>query len=182
MKRICIIGGSGTGKTTLAENLGKQLNLPVYHIDGIHHLRNWQTRDKDQRDQIIIEKADGDKWIIDGTYHSTLDYRLNKADFVIYLDYSTIAQVKGILGRFMKNHGKEKKEIPGCKERMNWEFFSYVVKWRKNQRNKIIDKISKIDSNKVHRFKNRRQLNRWYQNHLIKKCKFRQMIIFQREV
>lgn len=39
MKRICIIGGSGTGKTTLAKNLGKQLSLPVYYIDGIHHLK-----------------------------------------------------------------------------------------------------------------------------------------------
>ena len=27
MNRISIIGGSGTGKTTLANNLGKQLNL-----------------------------------------------------------------------------------------------------------------------------------------------------------
>lgn len=30
MKRICIIGGSGTGKTTLSNNLSKELNLPVY--------------------------------------------------------------------------------------------------------------------------------------------------------
>ena len=37
MKRICIIGGSGTGKTTLSNNLSKELNLPVYYIDGIHH-------------------------------------------------------------------------------------------------------------------------------------------------
>lgn len=43
MKRICIIGGSGTGKTTLSNNLSKELNLPVYHIDGIHHLENWKN-------------------------------------------------------------------------------------------------------------------------------------------
>ena len=51
--KISIIGGSGTGKTTLAENLGKKLNLPVCHIDGIHHLPNWQIRDKDERDKIM---------------------------------------------------------------------------------------------------------------------------------
>ena len=45
MNRISIIGGSGTGNTTLAKNLGKQLNLPVYHIDGINYLDNWQERD-----------------------------------------------------------------------------------------------------------------------------------------
>ena len=115
MERICIIGGSGTGKTTLANNLGKELNLPVYHIDGIHHLENWIIRNKDERDKIILEKANQSKWIIDGTYHSTLQQRLEKADYIIYLDYSTFAQVIGIIKRFLKNHGKEREEIPGCK-------------------------------------------------------------------
>lgn len=162
MKRISIIGGSGTGKTTLANNLGNVLKLPVYHIDGIHHLENWQIRDKNERDKIILEKVNEEKWIIDGTYRSTLQQRLEKSDYIIYLDYSSLAQIKGVLCRFIKNHGKEKEEIPGCKERMNWKFFLFVANWRKNRRNEIIEKLSKIDSNKVHVFKNRRQLNKWY--------------------
>lgn len=162
MDRICIIGGSGTGKTTLANNLGKQLNLPVYHIDGIHHMQNWEIRDKEERDKIILEKANEDKWIIDGTYRSTLKQRLERSDFVIYLDYSTIAQVKGAFGRFMKNHGKEKPDIPGCKEKMDWEFFCFVVNWRKNKRKIIIETLKQVDSKKIHIFKTRRQLNKWY--------------------
>lgn len=67
MKRICIIGGSGTGKTTLSNNLSKELNLPVYHIDGIHHLGNWKKRDKEERDRLILERASEEKWIIEGS-------------------------------------------------------------------------------------------------------------------
>ena len=52
--RICIIGGPGTGKTTLSNKLSKIYNIPVTHIDGIHHLANWQPRDKNERDQIIL--------------------------------------------------------------------------------------------------------------------------------
>ena len=63
VSKISIIGGSGTGKTTLANNLGKELHLPVYHIDGIHHLENWEIRDKDERDKIILEKVAENKWI-----------------------------------------------------------------------------------------------------------------------
>ena len=169
MERICIIGGSGTGKTTLAKNLGEQLNLPVYHIDGIHHLENWKIRDKEERDRIILEKVDKDKWIIDGTYNSTLKQRLEKADYVIYLDYSTLAQVKGVLGRFIKNHGKEKQEIPGCKEKLDWQFFWWVVKWRKNKRQKIIEMLQEVDSDKLHIFKTRKELNKWYLNQFCKK-------------
>ncbi len=162
MDRICIIGGSGTGKTTLANNLGKKLNLPVCHIDGIHHLKDWEIRDKDERDKIILNKAKEDKWIMDGTYHSTLEERLKRADYIIYLDYSSLAQVRGILGRFIKNPGKEKPEIPGCKEQMSWNFFWWVVNWRKNKRKTVIDALEKVDSDKVHIFKTRRKLNKWY--------------------
>lgn len=161
--RISIIGGSGTGKTTLATNLGTELNLPIYHIDGIHHLKNWEKRDKQERDQIVLEKIRENKWVIDGTYRTTLKKRLEKSDLVIYLDYSTFAQLKGVLGRYIKNHGKEKKEIPGCKEKMSLEFFLWVLHWRKNKRADIIQVINEIDNKKVIVFRKRKELNRWYQ-------------------
>ena len=172
MNRICIIGGSGTGKTTLANNLGKQLKIPVCHIDGIHHIENWKVRDKDERDKIILEKIAEDKWIIDGTYHSTLKQRLDKSDYVIYLDYSTVAQIKGVLGRFFKNHGKEKEEIPGCKEKMSWQFFWWVVNWRKNKRQGIIEAIQETDSSKIHIFKTRLELNKWYKKQFNQKMEY----------
>ena len=171
MNRICIIGGSGTGKTTLADNLGEKLNLPVYHIDGIHHLKNWEIRDRNERDKMILEITNKSKWIIDGTYNSTLKERLEKSDFVIYLDYSSFAQAKGVLGRFIKNHGKEKREIPGCNEKMSLKFFLWVLNWRKNKRKKLIESLENIDKNKVHIFKKRRELNKWYKKQFNEKIK-----------
>ena len=169
VSKISIIGGSGTGKTTLSESLNKDLNIPVYHIDGIHHLENWKIRDKEETDRIIHNIIKKDKWIIDGTYTKTLEDRVKVSDLIIYLDYSTLAQVKGALGRFIKNHGKEKPEIPGCKEQMNFKFFMLVVKWRKNKRQFIIDTLENIDKNKVIIFKNRRKLNKWYKKEIGKK-------------
>jgi len=65
--KISIIGGAGTGKTTLSNNLGKELKLPVYHIDAIQHLENWVERDKDERDKMILEKVSKEK-LIDMVY------------------------------------------------------------------------------------------------------------------
>ena len=169
VSRISIIGGSGTGKTTLSESLSKDVNIPVYHIDGIHHLKNWKVRDSNERDKIILDLIKKEKWIIDGTYHSTLQARLEKSDLIIYLDYSTLAQVKGALGRFIKNHGKEKPEIPGCNEQMTFKFFIFVVNWRKNKRQFIIDALENIDKDKILIFKNRRKLNKWYKKEIGKK-------------
>lgn len=170
-KKIAVIGGSGTGKTTLTTNLGEKLGISVMHIDGVHYLKNWEIRDKVERDKIILDKTNSDSWIIDGTYTSTLKERIDLADLVIYLDYSSFAQVKGVLQRYLKNPGREKAEIPGCEERMSWTFFKWVLNWRKNKRQKIINVLEKVDKNKVLIFRNRRSLNKWYYKNFNEKMK-----------
>lgn len=169
IKRISIIGGPGTGKSTLAKNLGKELNLPTYHIDGIHHLENWEIRDKKERDKIILEKVKNPKWIIDGTYRSTLKDRVECADIIIYLDYSSIAKLKGIMQRYLKNRGKEKEEIPGCRERMNLEFIKQTLNWDKEKKNIVYKVLEDNKEKKIFIFKNRRQLNKWYEKEFNKK-------------
>ena len=160
-KRISIIGGSGTGKTTLSNILAKKYNLPVFHLDGIHHLENWQIRDNTERDKIILDILKKEKWIIDGTYKSTLQKRLENSDLIIWLDYSTLSQIKGIVKRCLINLGKERPEIPGCKERLNFKFFKYVLNYRKKKRHYIVDTLKNIDNNKILVFKKQNDLNNW---------------------
>lgn len=112
INKIAIIGGPGTGKSTLANNLGRKLNLPIYHLDSINYFENWVERDKKERDNIILEKVSEPKWIMDGTYRSTLEERVQESDLTIFLRYSTLAKMKGILSRYFKNKGIEKKDIP----------------------------------------------------------------------
>jgi len=159
--RISIIGGAGTGKTTLSNILSEKYNIPATHIDGIHHLKNWQVRDKAERDKIILNIVEKEKWIIDGTYKDTIKQRLKKSDLIIWLDYSTFAQVKGILKRFLKNPGKEKPEIPGCNERLNLEFLKYVIHYRKKKRHFVVEAIESIDQSKVLIFTKQKDLNKW---------------------
>ena len=168
IQKIAIIGGPGTGKSTLAKILGKEMKLPVYHIDGIHHLKNWEIRPTQERDAIISEKVKEPKWIIDGTYKATLEERVINADLVIFLDYSTIAKLKGIISRYFKNKGQEKPEIPGCKEKMDWEFIQLTMKWNKTKRKIVKDILDKYKDKKILIFKNRRSLNKWYENKLKK--------------
>ena len=172
MKKICIIGGSGTGKTTLSNNIGKLLNLPVYHIDGINYHPNWVERDRKERDKMILDIVKKDKWVIDGTYHTTLSERLKAADLVIYLDYPTFTQIRGVLGRYLKNKDKEKEEIPGCNERMSFKFFIWVLNYKKNKKGEILEKLSEIDKNKVLVFKNRNQMHKWYKRYFGKKYEY----------
>lgn len=160
-KKIAIIGAPGTGKTTLANKLSEIFHIEATHIDGLHHLENWQIRDKSERDKMILDVVEKDKWIIDGTYKSTLKLRLELADLIIWLDFSTINQLKGIVSRYLKNKGIEKPEIPGCKEKMDKDFFFYVLKYNRTKRNIIVENLQGIDENKVLVFKNRKEVNKW---------------------
>ncbi len=162
MDRICIIGGSGTGKTTLSNNLSKELKLPVFHIDGIHHIKDWGIRDREERDKIILDILKKKKWIIDGTYSSTLKERLDKANLVIFLDYSLGARLVGIFGRYLKKHGQEKEEIPGCKEQLSFELIISSFKFKSKLRKKIIKILEDSNHSNILIFQNRKMLNKWY--------------------
>lgn len=169
VKRISIIGGPGTGKSTLANNLGRELELAIYHLDAICYFENWKKRDKQERDKIILEKINESKWVIDGTYKTTIEERIKKSDMVIFLEFSTIARLKGIFLRYFKLRGKEKPEIPGCKERMNWKFVEFAIDWNKINCNIINEVLEKNKDKKIFIFHNRKQLNKWYEKEFNKK-------------
>lgn len=159
--RISIIGGSGSGKSTLATILSKELNIPAIHLDAINYNANWVEVDKNKRDTIIESKAKEDKWIIDGNYNKTLKERLDKADLVIWLDYSSFAHIKGVLKRIIKNYNKEKAELPGCKERFNLIFLKYVISYNKKKRPEVQKMLNEYSDNKILIFRKQKDLNRW---------------------
>lgn len=159
--RISIVGGSGSGKSTLCDILSKELDLPAIHLDAINFNANWVEIDKAERDKKISTKSSKDKWIIDGNYNKTLKERFDKADLIIWLDYSTFAQLKGVFKRFFKTHNAERPEIPGCKERLDFTFIKYVATYNRKKRHVIVENLKDISKDKVLIFKKQEDLNRW---------------------
>ena len=159
--RISIVGGSGSGKSTLCNILSKELNLPAIHLDAINFNANWVEIDKDERDNIISTKSEEEKWIIEGNYNKTLKERFDKADLIIWLDYSTFMQLKGVLKRYFKTRNNERPEIPGCKERLDFNFIKYVATYNKKKRHVIVDYLKDVPKEKVLIFKRQKDLNKW---------------------
>jgi len=160
MKKIAIIGSGGTGKSTLAKELGQILNLPVYHLDSFFWKSGWIQIDESDFDHILKSLIVEDKWIIDGNYQRTMDMRFQEADTIIYLDYPTYISLFRVIKRRIQYHGKTRPDMgAGCKEKIDLEFIKWILNYRKNKRPKYLEKLSKLkDSKTVQIFKSPREL------------------------
>jgi adenylate kinase family enzyme len=99
-------------------------------------------------------------WIIDGNYRSTMDIRLKEADTIIYLDFPSWLCLGGIVKRRFMYNGKIRSDITeGCKEKIDLEFFLWVLNFRRKNRKEILEKItSNSEEKKVYILKNRREV------------------------
>ena len=70
-------------------------------------------------------------------------------------------QLKGVLKRYLKERNSERPEIPGCKERLNYNFIKYVITYNKKKRHIIEEYLQDIPKEKVLIFKKQKDLNMW---------------------
>jgi adenylate kinase family enzyme len=91
MARIVILGCAGTGKTTLARQLGERTHAPVISLDalwGSHGL----GKDVPAFRALLKQAHAGDQWISDGNFaQATFDIRLPRATLVIWLECSKLS-------------------------------------------------------------------------------------------
>ncbi|MDI4646923.1 DNA topology modulation protein [Cohnella hashimotonis] len=149
MERILIIGSAGSGKSTLSQRLGEQLNLPIIHLDRHYWKPNWIPTPNEEWDQFVIKAADQEQWIMDGNYSRTLNLRLKRADTVIFLDMPTWLCVYRIIKRRIKFHGKTRPDLnEGCPEKLDWVFFKWVWNYKQRSRTSVLDQIMHFKDNK----------------------------------
>jgi adenylate kinase family enzyme len=82
MKKIAIIGSPGAGKSTLACQLGKSLNIEIIHLDRYFWQSGWRERPRDARIKILKDLVQKERWIIEGSYLNSSEPRLNAADTI----------------------------------------------------------------------------------------------------
>lgn len=68
--RICIIGPSNSGKSTLATAIGWARDLPPIHLDQLYHRPNTDWEPRPAAEFVALHDAAilGPRWVMDGTY------------------------------------------------------------------------------------------------------------------
>lgn len=107
--KIFIIGGAGSGKTTLAQKLSEKYHIPHFDLDEINWINEngqfyGQKRDKKERSQLLrnLLEANSD-WIFEGVYFKDwIDPIIEQADKIIILNSSKWLRCYRCCKRFIK--------------------------------------------------------------------------------
>ncbi|MCL9666836.1 hypothetical protein L2C91_00265 [Rosenbergiella epipactidis] len=67
-QRICIVGPSKSGKSTLAKAIGLKKSLPIIHLDQLHRQPNsqWVPRAPEEFLQLYDMAIARSSWVIEG--------------------------------------------------------------------------------------------------------------------
>ena len=139
MRRVLVIGSGGSGKSTVAAQLGELLELEVNHLDKFYWRPGWVKPEPDEWIRQVTELIDRDSWIIDGNYSGTLELRLRRCDTIVFLDLPRVLCLWRIVKRFFRYRNGNRPDISeGCPEKLDFEFVSWVLNYHRRSRPKVI--------------------------------------------
>lgn len=135
-ERICIMGPSNSGKSTLADAIARSRGLDPVHLDQLHHLPNtdWVPRPADEFTALHQEVVAGTRWVVEGNYSRLFPQRLARATGFILLDIPTSLSLYRYLRRCWFESGR-KGGLEGGRDSVKWSMIQHIfVTTRANRR------------------------------------------------
>ena len=135
--RICIIGPSNAGKSTLAVRLAKKMDGFVYHLDQLAHEEN--TNWKRRPDNDFVKDHDSfikkEKWVIEGNYSICMPQRFNRSTAIIWLDPPLIGFFWRALKRSIKNDPYRDGHLKGASNKLSLFLIKHtMIQYPKNRK------------------------------------------------
>ena len=88
MQRIVVIGSSGSGKSTCAEEIAARLGLPYILTDPLYWGENWRRVPLAEVHRQIDAVTTRPQWVLDGNFDDARELVWARADTLVWLDYS----------------------------------------------------------------------------------------------
>jgi adenylate kinase family enzyme len=86
-KRICVVGTTSSGKTTLARQLAQKIAGDFIELDALHWEPNWIEAPDDVFRERVMAATSSQVWVMAGNYSAVRDIVWQRAEAIIWLDY-----------------------------------------------------------------------------------------------
>ena len=165
--RIHVIGTSGSGKTYLASQISKHTGIPHIELDSYYWGPNWQEPDREEFRIRLKEILETDKWVVDGNYSLIRDLIWQRANTLIWLDYSMPIVLTQLIRRTIKRTITKEILWNDNREHLSAQFFSkdslilYAIRThraRKRKYNQLTQNTGQIQVVHLQRPKEAQQL------------------------
>ncbi|MCG6642829.1 AAA family ATPase [Acinetobacter baumannii] len=104
--KICIVGPSGAGKTTLSHQLAKKLNISAYAFDEIYWNLNGTDFIKNSEEFIsngVKKISIQDRWIVEGAYDKRLLPLLLECSLILKMEVPFYLRTIRLLQRYLSS-------------------------------------------------------------------------------
>ena len=168
MKRVVILGGSSSGKSTFARQLGATLEIPVFHLDTYFWQPGWVEPDPSEFERTVLNIIQRDTWIIEGNYRVTRDERLEASDTIIFLRESRWRCAFRFIWRCWFERSRP--DLPeGCREPIfNKEMVAHlriILTYQNDREPRLLQTARKYDGMKhIQELNGRRQVDTFLEN------------------
>ncbi len=135
MRRVSVVGTSGSGKTTVARRLAERLGVPHVELDAHYHGPGWRPADPVAFLADVADAAAGDAWVVDGNYHAVVrDGPVwARADTVVWLDLPRAVVTGRVLRRTLRRALVRQELWNGNREPLSgllrWDPQRSIVRW-----------------------------------------------------
>ena len=123
-RRIVVVGTTGSGKTTLAGELARRLEVPHVELDALHWEPSWTEAPTDLFRERVTRALSGEAWVTDGNYSAVRDIVWSRADTIVWLDYSLPTILYRLTRRTFRRIFTREELWSGNKERVLTQFLS----------------------------------------------------------
>lgn len=161
--RICILGPSNSGKSTLARAIGCARAMEIVHIDLLFHRpdTDWEARPEDEFLALHEEAITHDRWVIEGNYTRCMPQRFLRATGLILLDVSTATSLLRYVRRTLFEGATRAGALAGGRDSIKWDMIRLIAVTQRRSRARYAERFHAVSLPKIS-LRSRRAIRAFY--------------------